>query len=99
MMEQLSLLYPNGAGWKAEGTSKAAAKIVTPKAKTLCEQVYERLQQYSLTADEAAFILGKSVLSIRPRFSQLLAQGKIYDTGRRRKNESGLLAVVWRAHV
>ena len=97
-MEQLDLLtYPQAPGWKAQGTSRNAARAVRPRAKSLCEQVYELLKDAALTTDEAAASLNKSVLSIRPRFSQLLAQGRIYDTGRTRKNESGLSASVWKA--
>jgi len=36
-------------------------------------------------------------LSIRPRLTELLALGKIADTGETRTNASGKKATVWRA--
>jgi hypothetical protein len=49
------------------------------------------------TADECAGYLGETILSIRPRFSELRAFGLIEDTGDRRLNDSGRRATVWRA--
>lgn len=89
--------YPHTPGHKRSGTSAAAAEAVKPRAKSLRDQVLELLKSASLSADECAAALGKSVLSIRPRLSELLAQQKIYDTGSTRKNASGIKAVVWRA--
>ena len=48
------------------------------------------------TPDEVAAELGKSVLAIRPRFSELLSYGKIEKTGNRRANSSGLMAKEYR---
>tara|TARA_A200000159_G_scaffold60004_1_gene55594 strand:+ start:170 stop:400 length:231 start_codon:yes stop_codon:yes gene_type:complete len=48
------------------------------------------------TADEIAFHLNLSILSIRPRISELNTLGMIEKTGERRKNESGNSAHVWR---
>jgi hypothetical protein len=48
------------------------------------------------TADEIAKDLNFSVLSVRPRVSELNRTGKIKQTGARRKNESGMTATVWR---
>jgi hypothetical protein len=48
------------------------------------------------TADEIAQALSASVLSIRPRVSELNRSGEIVQTGARRKNESGLSATVWK---
>lgn len=90
--------YPSQPGWKRTRTSKAAAETVKPYAKTLRDQVLELLRDASLTADECAAALGKSVLSIRPRLSELVAQSKIYDTGRTGKNASGIMATIWKAH-
>ena len=58
-----------------------------------CEQL---LEQNELTADEVAERLGQSVLSVRPRISELKAKGKIEATAKRRCNVSGKRAVVWR---
>ena len=47
---------------------------------------------HGLTADEVADILNRSVLSIRPRISELLTLGLIKRNDERRKNRSGLFA-------
>jgi predicted HTH transcriptional regulator len=91
--------YPRAPGFKAAGTSRTAAEKVRPQALTLREQVLALLQRASLTADECAAKLDKSILSIRPRLSELLALGKIYDTGRTRANASGIQATVWKANT
>ena len=88
--------YPKTAGYKRDGTSKEAANSTDEK--TLRGQVLRILGIYSsgLTADEAAESLGESILSIRPRLSELVALGEIEDSGIRRRNESGKMATVWR---
>lgn len=90
--------YPHVPGERRTATSKAAAKATKPRVKSLREQVLDMLKFYDtgLTADECAKQLGNSILSIRPRFSELLRLGKIFDSGITRANESGLQATVWR---
>jgi predicted ArsR family transcriptional regulator len=62
------------------------------------EAVLAQIAQYSggATADEIAMDLNLSVLSVRPRVSELNRNGEIEQTGTRRKNESGMTATVWR---
>jgi len=48
------------------------------------------------TADEIANALGISILTIRPRVSELRRMDKICDAGMRRKNASGKSAIVWK---
>lgn len=101
-MEQLGLFdqrYPKVPGHKVGGTSRAAAEKIKPRAPTLRDAVLSLMSDAALTADECASKLNKSVLSVRPRLSELFAMGKIFDTGRTRRNESGVSAVVWRAVV
>lgn len=89
--------YPNTPGWKTDQTetSREAARKETSRAGTLREACYDFLKGGPATADEAAKALEESVLSIRPRFSELNTKGRIKDGGQRRKNESGHKAVVW----
>jgi hypothetical protein len=97
-MTQLSL-YPEAPVHKALGASQESAIKVASRAETLRERVLARLGQFSdygLTADECAAYLDESILSIRPRFSELVAMGKIVSTGKRRANDSGHSAIVWR---
>lgn len=89
--------YPASPGYKTGGTSRAAAEAVKPRALTLRERVLDLLKAAPLTADQCAAKLGKSVLSIRPRLSELVAQEKIYDTGKTSRNDSGVAATVWKA--
>lgn len=93
--------YPHQPAFRRTATSKAAAESVTPRAPNLRDQVLDWLKHSDhvggLTADQCALIMGKSVLSIRPRFSELVRRGLIFDTGITRANESGVQASVWRA--
>lgn len=86
--------YPQTAGYKRTGTSEAAARSVpTARLRQLC---LDQLQLYGpLTPDEAASNLGLSILSIRPRFSELANLGRITATEQRRSNRSGRSAIVW----
>lgn len=89
--------YPSAPGYKRGGTSKAAADSMKEKAPTLRQKVLDVLFHQDLTADECAAEIGKSLLSVRPRLTELLALGKIADTGITRTNDSGKQATVWRA--
>jgi hypothetical protein len=91
--------YPKAPGFKALGTSSEAAKVVDNDAAFIRDLVLgalERAGSRGLTADEAADLLRRDKLAVRPRFSELLADGKIMKTEERRKNDSGLRATVWR---
>jgi DNA-directed RNA polymerase specialized sigma24 family protein len=95
-MEQLDLLtYPNSPGYKRAGTSKRAAKAMKPRAPTLRDRCVALVKVDELTTDEAAALLGETVLAIRPRFSEALRLGLIRDTGKTRPNASGVQATVW----
>jgi predicted ArsR family transcriptional regulator len=89
--------YPIEPGYKARSTSLSAARSLNDKAPRLRQLCVDQLLLYGpLTADECASNLGIDKLSIRPRFSELAASGKILDSGDRRANGSGKRAIVWR---
>lgn len=89
--------YPYSPGHKVNGTSQEAARRVAPVAGTLRDKVLLALKLYGpLTPDETAEKLGMSILSIRPRFSELHRLGLIEQTSERRTNDSGHRAEVWR---
>ena len=92
------LAYPHTPGIKTEHpeTSKEAATVMVSRAKTLREEVERQLGGRPMTADECAEAMGESVLSIRPRLSELRKLKRIEDTGDRRPNASGHSAAVWR---
>ncbi|WP_406853525.1 hypothetical protein ABEG18_13210 [Alsobacter sp. KACC 23698] len=91
------LAYPAAPGAKTDGPSAEAAESMRPSAEYLRGQVLEMLRRHpaGMTADECAQMMRRSVLSIRPRFSELVARSLITDTGERRVNESGRNATVW----
>jgi hypothetical protein len=79
-----------------------AACAVRGDAATLRGKVYGAILAAGhdgLTADEAAKLLDRSILSVRPRVTELSkeARPRIVRTDKRRANESGLFARVWRA--
>ena len=79
-------------------TSEAAAEDMKSRAPILRERTFEQISNSTgLTADEIAANLGESILSIRPRVSELAKRGLIIKTDRTRRNHSGKAAIVWRA--
>lgn len=100
MRQQELALYPHAPGHKDNDTSRAAAEAIAPAAAAIRQQVaklYVKTYPAGLTADEAAAQLHISILTIRPRVSELRAGELVEKTADRRKNESGQSAVVWRA--
>jgi len=90
--------YGDLPGHRGVSTSIAAAESMKPRAAILRDKCMAALEaQGPMTADECARFLGESVLSIRPRFTEMNIIWVIEDTGTRRKNDSGRNAIVWRA--
>lgn len=82
--------YPRTPGYKAPGTSQEAAARIAPKVSGLRQKVLDSLKAEGPgTPDEVAARLNISILSIRPRFSELSELGLIRATGIRRRNASG----------
>ena len=94
--EQLG--YPDAPGFKVAGPSQMAAEKMTPTSSQLRAAVLAQFKQNlaGMTADEIATALNLSVLSVRPRVSELHRNGLIEQTGSRRRNDSGMTATVWR---
>jgi len=92
--------YPTTPGYQHRDTSRAAATAIAPIAKTLRDKAFAEIiasGQHGLTADQVAARLGRSIMSVRPRLSELVELRTIRDTGKRRPNESGRPAIVWQA--
>jgi hypothetical protein len=91
--------YPKAPGSKSRHSLEAARAIAshanTVRGIILAE--YRAAYPRGLTADEVAKLTGESVLTARPRVSELGAQGLLERTCERRKNDSGMTAAVWRA--
>lgn len=92
------MTYPHTPGTKARETSATAAAQMIPKAPTLREKCLDAITYASegLTADEVASAIGKSILAVRPRITELDAVGLIESTPERRRNVSGKYAIVWK---
>jgi len=56
----------------------------------------EQLDPPGLTMNQVVEISGRPNESITPRFRPLAKKGLIYNTGEKRRNPSGKLAIVWR---
>ncbi len=96
MSEDAYEIYPHAPGHQDTDTSKEAAESIKPCVVSLRLACLSALGINPMTADEVASSLRKSILSIRPRLTELRRLGQIEDTGWRRPNESGKRAIVWR---
>ena len=91
--------YPLTAGYKENSTSKEAAKKINSRAanlRTECLDIVKNSCNYGATQEEVAALLSESILSIRPRFTELKLLEYIIDSGNRRKNSFGSNTKVWR---
>lgn len=84
--------YPNLAGHQDTDTSRDAAPL---DAATIRAKVFSTFQDSApMTADECAERMRLSILTIRPRCTELKRLGMLRDTGKRRPNASGKMAMV-----
>ena len=89
--------YPNAPGHRSVETSIAASDSLAPKLgrlQRLAETTIRDSGLYGLTADELAARLEMDRWSIQPRTSELKRKGLIRDSGHRRPNATGKLAIV-----
>lgn len=84
-------------GYKDTDTSLKAAEKIKGRAGTLRMTAYRILceSKEPMTADEIALRMGETVLSMRPRLSELVETGRIKDSGQRGVNASGHSAKKW----
>lgn len=91
--------YPHAPGAKGQAeTGYQAADAIEAQVAALSLQALKAIDaagQRGVTADEAAAYAGVSILAMRPRLSELKAKNLVRDSGIRRRNDSGRLAVVW----
>lgn len=90
--------YPDAPDHRKFDTSVAAANELAPKLGRLQKMAGAAIRAAGprgLTADELAERLDMDRYSIQLRTSELRRKGFIRDRGRRRKNSSGKMAIVW----
>lgn len=90
--------YPDAPGHRNVDTSIAAAVALAPGLGRLQRMALDAIRKAGspgLTADELAERLGLDRWSIQPRTSELRRKGLIRDSGQRRPNSTGKLAIVW----
>ena len=90
--------YPDAPGHRHVETSMAAADDLAPKLGRLQRMAETAIRDAGipgLTADELAAKLGMDRWSIQPRTSELRRKGLIRDSGQRRRNATGKMAIVW----
>jgi predicted ArsR family transcriptional regulator len=89
--------YPEHPGSKDKDTGREAAEAIASQAPRLRGLVLRCLSRIGpMTADETAAHLKMDKLTVRPRFTELLRDHLIEDTGIRRRNTSGRAAKVWK---
>lgn len=89
--------YYETIGHQRTETSFNAAVRVAVNARNVRDRVAAVLAERGpMTADEIAAVLGLSILTVRPRVTDLNKAGRIEDTGARRQTGSGNAAIVWR---
>ena len=89
--------YPEMAGFKERGgTSEMAAAEINRSAETIRNEIANLFEKtHFLTPESAAFILKLSILSVRPRFTELKLSGIIRKTRNTVKNSNNKSVRVW----
>lgn len=88
-------MYPVCPANGRTDTSREAAEQVDNK--TWMNRVLQAVRDKPSTMSEVAKLYGVTVLTTRPRSSQLLALGYIRDSNVRRRNENGRNEIVYEA--
>jgi len=90
MQNSFDFKYPHKAGHRNVDTSVEVAEKVNKTLKRVAKIVLlelEKVYPKGLTGTEIANKCNRSILSVRPRTSELKILGLIVDTEERRKNE------------
>jgi len=89
--------YPQSPSVGVQPTSREAAEHIAPRVQTLRDRALAVIRERPSTADEVCEALGESVLSLRPRCTELFKLGLVEDSGLRRKNSFNRNCIVYRA--
>jgi len=91
--------YPYKAGHRGIRTSIISAEDTNKRLRRLHKQVIIELSKVfpkGLTSSELANKIGRNLLTIRPRTTELKHQGLIIDTEKDRKNENGKPEIIYK---
>jgi hypothetical protein len=91
-------IYPDAPGHRGVDTSVDAAEAVQPelgRLQRLVRDAIEAAGQFGATTNEIAIRLNIDRGSVQPRTSELRVFGVIEDSGGRRRNANGKMAIVW----
>jgi len=90
--------YPFSPGFKGDAeTGRDGARMFTSKCATRQAEALEALWELGeASAEQIAERTGRHWYLTRPRMSELRAQGKIQDTGKRAATGMGGQTIVWR---
>lgn len=94
-------VYPDAPGHRNVDTSVAAAEALAPalgRLQRLSLSAIRNAGASGLTAEELAAKLNWNRWSIQPRITELCLKGLVRDSGQRRPNSSGTMAIVWIAN-
>lgn len=87
-----SEVYPESPGYKAEGTSRTAAKKMALRAGTLKALCYDEIKKSPAAADQIAERINRTPFAVRPRITELIQLGWVRKSGRKHTNKSGMEA-------
>ncbi len=93
---QLHMPYGDDPGHSNKTTSLEAARSMKQSLGALQARVLDHIRRYPSTDEEIERILGLSHQSASARRRELVLGGEIIDSGDRRKNSTGRMAIVWR---
>jgi site-specific DNA-methyltransferase (adenine-specific) len=76
-------------------TSRAAADMIAEAAPQLRSRIFVEIQSGGMTCDEIEERLGLRHQTASARVNELMTEGRIVDSGKRKETRSGAKAIVW----
>ena len=95
----MNLPYPHQAGYRKQSTSREAADDINRKLPHLRGRVLQIIKNKGKNGaipEEVAALMNITILSVRPRFTELKLSNQIVDSGERRRNNFNKNIIVWR---
>lgn len=93
----MTLPYIKDSATSAEAAERAEPRAGTDRALVLRAIRVGLMTAEGMTDDEIQSCLDMNPSTVRPRRVELVRDGLVEDSGKRRKTRSGRLATVWRA--